>query len=320
MSAGTGDLKIVGYQKIAGGDQREGRPVIVPWRWFDHFPGLALVGIVVLCVALPRENRRPQALLIFVPLLVLPIAWRMLARLLSVSPVGAEVIGSFVFSFGTGLACLWLIGHWLASQRAIVAMAIAVTGMACVGSLAYVCHFGSEWSEWMVQWLAPLWVAFLTVVFAISLSGYSCRHSYLPGRLMSWQLLWTTVLPVLVLPVVAILGAFVLAVGMTLTSTFDGAMITPLVIMAFMSIFFGWFFGVFIYLMNLPFMFLAVRSPFFHQRLQAALHLPQPVGPSDVTSVYAQAKKPGRQRPTSPFAADPGEPVAHSDSKQPASL
>ena len=115
--------------------------------------------------------------------------------------------------------------------------------------------------------LIVLAVMVLVGLLAFALAGWCCRNHYGPVRFMLYLALWT-VLICLVTTLSVYSTVFV----------FQQAPV-PISTVLLVAGIFGLVLGACIYAMNLPYMVLALRSPFFRERFYACLRLKSmPIG------------------------------------------
>jgi len=269
---------VVASQDLGDLGARESSPAVIEWRCYYHVPSLGLWGVLVALLVLVKPNRRAQAWLIWLPVLAVPLGWSMLARLLFFSAETAEFLGGFLTALAASWAAVWLLAPWLARRRILAGLALAMVTMLVVGGVYYasVYEFRSLGGPEILSVLHV--VGALTLLVATVLGAYRCRNAYQPRRFLAWLLLWMTVAPVIGLPLIVLV---------TLVSTSIGSEGLPgliefvsLAAMALISSLIGGaVLGVALYLLNLPFLFLAMRNPFYRTRFQDALRLtPAPAG------------------------------------------
>ncbi|MCU0982894.1 MAG: hypothetical protein MUF25_27345 [Pirellulaceae bacterium] len=248
---------------------RESSPAVIEWRWYYHIPSLGLWGVLVALLVLVKPNRRAQAWLIWLPVLAVSLGWSMLARLMFLSAETAEPFGGFLTALAASWAAVWLLAPWLARRRMLAGLALAMVAMLAVGGVYYtsVCDFGSFGGP---EFLSVLHVAgAVTLLVATVLGAYRCRNAYRPRRFLAWLLLWMMVVPMVSIPLVALV---VMASGLFWSDglmDFLGAVAMTLLV----SIIASGVLGVALYLLNLPFLFLAVRNPFYRMRFYEVLGL-----------------------------------------------
>jgi hypothetical protein len=284
LTAGVGSLNVVASQHIGDLGASESSPAVVEWRWYYHVPSLGLWGVLVALLVLVKSNRRAQAWLIWLPVLAVWLGWSMLARLLFMSAETAEPLGGFLTALAASWAAVWLLAPWLARRRILAGLALAMVAMLAVGGVYYASVYDFR-SFGGPEFLSVLHgVGALVLLVATVLGASRCHQAYQPRRFLAWLLLWMTVVPLIVFPLVVLV---------TIVSTSIWAEGLPgllelvsLVAMALISsVIGGGVLGVALYLLNLPFLFLAMRNPFYRTRFQDALRLtPAPAGASSAAA------------------------------------
>lgn len=261
-------------QDIGDLGTRDSGPAAIEWRWYYHVPSLGLWGVLVALLLLVKANRCAQAWLILLPVLAVVLGGSMLARLLSMPPSTAEGFGGFLVALAASWAAVWLLAPWLARRRVTATISLALAVMLAVGGVFFlsVCDFDAmdELNFWIVLHVAGA----VALLVATALSARRCRNGYRPRRFMAWLLLWTLVVPMLAIPVSVIVTGLFSAGGLM-----EFAVL--LVMAIFSSVIGGAMLGVVLYLLNLPFLFLAVRNPFYGERFQTMLRL-NPAVPDEV--------------------------------------
>ncbi len=238
---------------------RAGPPTVFPWRWYYHLASVAFWALVILPLVLIKENRRFQAWAILIPLLVIVVVCQMLANLSTSPSDGAEGLQTFVVTLATAWAAVWLVGFRVASRHRRLTLPAAVFVMLVVGLLSYLCD-GRVLNLENVG--PPIYYIFsaLALLLPLSLSGRCCRKVYSPQRFMLWLWLW---MPLTMAGVLA-LGAGGLFLFLGVSKGLLG--LAHILIMVPVAALMGGLYGVLLYLLNLPFMLLAFRSPFYHER------------------------------------------------------
>jgi len=259
--------------------------VFVPWRWWYQVPSLGLWALIALLLVVRSANRNRQAWLILIPPALVLVVSRMLAALLSMPALAAEMFGFLVVSGVLGFTAVWLLADWLLRPSRVVASLVAVAIMLAAGAIAYQGYFGVAFSEDLFL-LIPYGLSVLVLLAAIVLSAMCCG-GYRPGRFMGWLALWSVVgamLTMLISAVVVVIadpnarGEFVLVL-------FPILVVAPI-----------W--GGILYLISLPFMILAFNCPFYQKRFQEALRLEDRFWPSPGRAVLPQGDSPFSLEPT----------------------
>ena len=268
MSAGDGHVSIVSSQQLGDLGSAQGIPVGFHWRWYHHVPRLALWVLILLLLILVRGNHKWQAWLILLPPLAVMVAWRMIARLLSLPPSAEELAGGVLVSLAAAWAIVWLLGHWLAGRNRITAFFSSLVVMLLVGGLSCWCFFGLGSDQDLARWSIFYGMSSFVLLVATTLSGFCCRGEYRPKVFMAWMILWTLLAYAIVVPILAVVEAVYRAAGF-----FDSLIVFFSVL--FSCLVLGGTLGVTLYVMNLPFMLLATRSVFFRERFRRFFHLTQ---------------------------------------------
>lgn len=240
----------------------QSQPVSLQWRWYYGLPELAPWGLIGLLLILPKANRNWQAWLILIPLGLVMIVWEMPMRLLSMPSAGMEIVGVFIKSLAMALTAVWLLGNRLSDRHPISAIVLTLAIMAAVGGLAYVGTFGLALTVDLVRLAVAYGICVTTLLLGMTLSPLSCRRLYAPKLFMFWLALWTGVGLV---GSMLILAVVLMAVEPGNPSIFQ--MFVVFVAVYSLAV------GTILYLINLPFMILAFKSPFYRQRFQNVFRL-----------------------------------------------
>jgi len=237
--------------------------------------------MILLLLIVVKGNRKWQAWLIVLPLLAVMIAWRLFANLLSFPPSVDEPFGGVVVSLAAAWAIVWLLGHWLAGRNRIVAFFSSLFVLLILGGVSYWCFFGVGSGEDLAIWSMLYGTGSFVLLLATTLSGFCCRDEYRPGVFMAWMVLWSFLVSVVGVPIVAVVAAVFTGEGLLeILTVFFQALFVVLMFAGMVS--------VAAYVMNLPFMLLATRSAFFRQRFRRFFHLTdEPLHKSAVPPVVA---------------------------------
>jgi hypothetical protein len=263
VTVGSGELRFVASQPLAASIAVEGRPVVLRWSWLDSASSLAPWALIAVLLVVPRENRRRQAWLILIPLALLIGLWDMPFRLLSVPVSSAEVFGFLVAALATGLGAVWLLGERIAAGSRTRTFLLALAVMLAAGGTAYVADYGPSVSDDTLPMLIVFGVLGLIVLAATSLAARCCGTRYRRGPFMAWLALW--------MPVVAaaILLCYVAVILLLVIRQGPGEFILALASVSVGALVVG---GV-SYLVNLPFMILAFKCPFYDDRFRKLYRL-----------------------------------------------
>lgn len=232
---------------------------MVDWQWHYHvplWPQWAALGVLLVGM---RANRRWQAWLILVPVLLALVFWQMLVKLTGMPPQQAESGNLLWLAFAGAWAGVWMVAVW---PRRSAGLVIAPAVMAILGGLAYIGCCGLVWADF--PYVAVVFGVFsVPLLVGMVLSSWCCREGFGRWRFMLWLGLW-----------MAIAGALVsVAVGsvvLTIQAESPEELLRHLGELVMVTVFGAMFAGM-IYLLNLPFMILAFETPLYGERFRRSL-------------------------------------------------
>jgi hypothetical protein len=249
-------LRIVASQDVGQLGPRDGAPVVVAWRWHYVIPDWPLWALLALLLVAPRANRRRQAWLILVPLGLVLIVWRMPATLLSMSDGVTESLGFLVVTGVMGWSMVWLLVPWLALRNRFLAFLSLSAVMLAVGLLSFYCNFADADG-------LPLFVVYclcvLIALLAMMITSLFCRKRCSLGRFLGWLIVWN---------VAATMGLMLVYGALMALAAILMADWRILVHVAMIMVFTALLVAGVLYALNLPFLILAFKSPFYGDRLE----------------------------------------------------
>ncbi|OHB54496.1 MAG: hypothetical protein A2173_05750 [Planctomycetes bacterium RBG_13_44_8b] len=254
-------MKIVPSADIGDLGTKEGSEVVYNWKWYYNVPALALWVLLILAIVFVKANRRPQALLILVPLLVVSLLWSIFKRLTSMSSSGAETFDMLFYSLAVGIAVLWLLGHKVGNRNRLVTLLLAFTVMAVVSLIGVISYSGMQISQQSGAVLIFLTFMILSMLLGFVLTCWKCRKSFSALRFMLYFALWIVVACVFIV------------VGFYSIMLIIGRASVPIKIILLWVPLWSAILGVVLYVVIFPYMILAFHSSFFRERLFACLNL-----------------------------------------------
>ena len=263
-------MTIVASSDLGDLGPSESEPVLVEWHWYYHWPILAGWIFVGALLVLVKENRNRQGWAILIPFVLLSgILWPWLQRLLASSPMPVDQYELCVQWVLAALTALWLISPWLARLHPILACALALGLSATIGFAAQFGVLEHRHCHWSMKVYGISIFAFL---LAFIMSRVSCRKACLPKRFLARLLPWL------------VIGVFL---GLTYEFIWLGGQLSssssiPLLLLRIILV--SVCMGTILYLLNLPFMYLAFRCPTYRDRFHKLLRLPEYVGPAATPS------------------------------------
>jgi hypothetical protein len=258
-------LKIVPSEDIGQLGPQQGKATIFDWKWYYSTSGFAIWLLLIPAFAIPKKNRDIRALLILVPLVVVNLLWWLFMKFAGMNSTDAQEFSLIFHSMAVGITVLWLITNYLSNFRVAIRFLLSfVTVMivAGVGILSYTAELSKETAMFMILFILMI----LTMLGAITLSRWFCSGKYRPVRFMLWLVLWT-----LICSLVATFGLFII-----FWLLFQSGPVFFQAILMFIVA--GSVFGLWLYVLNFPFMILGFISAFYRERFCACLYIkPVPV-------------------------------------------
>ncbi len=275
-SVGDSELQVVLSENGSEPCPNSGQAAVFPWRWYYCFPAWAIWPILVLALIIPKANRHREAWLILLPFVSVLLVWRLLPTLPKIPEGFIEWYMDFpIVSLVMGWTMVWLLGHWFRSRYRSVTVFLLLGLMLVVGGLSGYCHLDPED---MLPWTVIFYVGFVYVLLLSTVvSAHSCRKRCTLQRILGWLILWSGLLAFagfLLLACSAVVIAVSLPSGGPPSS---GGMLTLLPLAIGGVLFLG---TVVAFLVNLPFVLLASKNPFYRKRFESIFGV-APVGVSD---------------------------------------
>jgi hypothetical protein len=255
-------LRIVASARIGGAGPLEGQPVFFHWPWYWHLPRLGPWALLVLAITLPRANRRREALLIFVPMVVLGLLWQTVTKTTGLPSDTAVQFSFLIESLMVGMALLWLNADTLGRRGGLVRFGGSL-GLVLLAGLVVVLSYGRTFVGGQgVVILGYFFTTLLAVVLLVSLTltRRLVRRRYRPVPFMLWLLAWC-----LLCSLAAITAFTAVTMLANPSSTYRLEHIAREIIIPSLVL------GSGVYVVNLPYLLLMFRSPFFRRRFQVWL-------------------------------------------------
>lgn len=243
-------------------------PTVVQWHWYYHLPGFAGWALIAALLVLVKENRNGSAWLVLIPFLALgEVVWPWVVQLLSVPSAIVNQIELPYQSFLVAWTALWLLGPWLARRRPALALLLS---LALVAAVTIVAEVGVTLADpYLYAHLYPIWfmrdvIYIMPLPVAFALSAACCRRSYTPRRFMIWLAFWL---------IAAVFSGAVLQTLYHDLSRLRGLAGPPVLAQLPQMLLGSAYVAAVLYLLNLPYMYLAFRCAMYRDRFRAALRL-----------------------------------------------
>lgn len=255
-------MSVVASSDLGDLGPSESEPAAVEWQWHYHLPSFAGWALIAVLLIFVRENRNRSAWLILIPFLALgEVIWPWTVRLLSLPSRTGSDYGLALHWLLVAWTAIWLMSPWLARRRPAAAFVLAAAIVAIVGFagqlgslLGLDIPFGFVQRMFLGESIMMYLISAFALLVAFVLSGRSCRRRYSPERFLAWLAPWL------------FLG--ILAGCM---SVYAWMYLSILLQLSIVSLCLA---GI-LYLLNLPFMYLAFRCPEYRDRFHRILHLPE---------------------------------------------
>ena len=229
-------------------------PVLFHWRWYYHVPTLLPWALIVLLLVGLKANRHRQAWLILIPLGLVLIVWGMPLRLLSMPSETMETLGFFFVSTAMAWSMVWLLGHCLAIRNRTITFFLILGAMLAMGAVSYAGRI--ERVDHAASMLIPFGFYVAIGLLAMTFTGYVCRENCSMPRFLGWLFAWICIVAM----------ALMLIYGVAMMMLLPG--LEVLGMLAFMMVVATLFLGGTLYLIILPFVILAFKSPFYQERFE----------------------------------------------------
>jgi hypothetical protein len=238
-------------------------------------PNLALWLVLAAAMILIKANRTPRILLLLVPLLIVNILWFLLTKMMNFnSSADVEMFNMMFNTMTAWITFLWLFAPKLSRYNPWITLFLIFALIALFFLLGIVSYFGFGFPQDAVMALVMLTMLALSMLLGFVLAGWRCRKRYDPIHFMLWLAVWLIAACLSSMVVFCVIMRFVQETPIQFFTMLLAVAVVGLV------------FALFLYLINLPYMILAMRNSFFRDRLCACLGL-QPV-PSNLANSVAK--------------------------------
>jgi hypothetical protein len=229
-------------------------PLVVQWSWRYAFPTLPLWMLILVLFGL-KANRHPQAWLILLPLGLVMLVWRMPLQLLSISDGPVQTIGFFVESGVLAWTIVWLLGRRLATRHRGLSFLLIYAVLCAVGLLSYYLQY--EERDEIVPLMIGFGVCCIPLPLAMMLASRFSRGSYSKLRFNLSIVLWT-----------GLTTAATMFVLFAVMAIINFRHLPGMLFLLFVMAIYTLSLTCILCLINLPFLILAFKSPFYRRRFE----------------------------------------------------
>jgi hypothetical protein len=235
---------------------QESEPVHYHWPWYWHLARLGSWALLAGAVGVSKRNRDRRALLIFIPLAILGLAWPLVAARVSLASTSADRFARLFESLIVGLALFWLYADALCRYRVFVWLPASL-GLLSLAVLVAVVSASQTLSDpTLIIFLVFVAALGVVLLVALALARRMVHRRYRPLPFMLWLALWSLLLTTMTVALLIVLPLLV----------FSWGVIEPQIVLLQSVV--GLVLGLCLYAVNLPYMLLMFSSPFFRRRFQ----------------------------------------------------
>jgi hypothetical protein len=269
VASAFGQLKIVISRDIGGLGPSEGI-IFYDWKWY--YSALSSILWIATFVALVgiKANRKGQAWLVFIPVLVVYLVWTIFKKVVGADTTQMQMFNVIIDGLIFGQAIMWLLAGKLSSKSRFINCLVSLVVMTMAGAGAIVSSLGTGIGmEWVVSAVA-LALLSLAIVAGQALAGRMCSRKYSILKFSLLTALWEIV----------IVAVSLLVYGVAIALFIMSSLGVLQAIMVLAGVAFGaGFLGAIVYGVTLPFLILVQRNHFWRQRFMdwAQVSGPQPV-------------------------------------------
>lgn len=253
-----GQLKVVPSANIGQLGLQQGEAASFDWKWYYSAAGWIIWLALIFAIILPKANRNMRAFLILIPLVIVSLLWGIFIKYARMNSTDELQFNIIFHSIAVAVTVLWLVAHYFKKFSSFVRFLLSFAAVVIVsglGTLAY----STELSLEMGLFLSLFVLMTFTMLIAIALSRRFCGETYHPIRFLLWLVPWMLLGSLVTSSVFIVIGFIVFSSG-------PGSALAILIF-----IFAGLIFGLFLYMLNLPFFILGFVHPFFRERFCSCL-------------------------------------------------
>jgi hypothetical protein len=255
-------LKFVASSDIGDLGPSQGLEVFYKWRWYHSIPSLALWLVLVAAMIVIKANRTPRILLIFVPLLIVSILWFLLIQMMGFrSYADIEMFNMIFNSLVAGITFLWLLVPKLGRFNPWVVFFLSFTLIVMLFVIGIVSYLGIGFSKDSAVAFLILFMLALAMLLGFVLAGWRCRKRYGTVRFTLSLAVWMVFVCLVSMIVFYVIAFMIQQVPISIIRL---SLIAATV---------GSVLGLCLYVINLPYMILAMSNSFFRERFFACLRL-----------------------------------------------
>jgi hypothetical protein len=180
-------LKIVASGDICDLGPKEGTAISYYWNPIYNVLGVLPWLLLILAFVLFRENRKPQALWIVVPVVLLRLLWAGFAAMMKVPSESAVLFVALVDCLLIAFVLNWLLAERIGNRNRLVTWFLSVLVFAAALGVTLI-NIGLGTEAIQISLFIGLTVGILMLSFPLAV--FLCRKKFGPVRFSLWMAVW----------------------------------------------------------------------------------------------------------------------------------
>jgi len=197
--------------------------------------------------------------------MIVNLLWTITSKLLPFGAADAEMINMLMDSLILGIAVVWLLADKLGNRNRFVTFLLALSVMLVFGFAGIISYSALEFSQKTIGYAIIFIVIAIAMLVGFALAGRQCRKYYSGPRFALW-LCVCNIAACMILLLVYFAVVFIAMMKRSFSPSIS-------ILILFQLLMVGVILGLIIYVINLPFIILALRSGFFRKRFCACFRL-----------------------------------------------
>ena len=237
------------------------------WKWYYSALGVILWIATIFVLVVLKSNRNPQAWLVFVPVLVVFLAWTIFKKVVGANSTWTQLFDIIIDGLVFGQAIMWLLAEKISRKSRFVNCSVSLIVMIAAGVAAVVSSLGWGFSMERITTFVAMAILSLAIVCGQGLAGLMCRRKYSVVKFSLWAALWE-----IALIAVPAAGFGIFAMVMMAAR---GDILQAFAVLAALAIYCV-ILGALVYGVSLPFLILVQRNRFWRERFCAWAQVVRP--------------------------------------------
>ncbi len=225
------------------------------WKLLYHLSRLLPWGFLLGLLVLFKENRNLHALLVCIPLLLILVPWKVIARILQWDSSSSESFSFFIVTMAFSWAALCLLGKKIPGRRSWSRMGSTAAIFFGSGVIVFFGFHGWTFSGDALSVLAPFGAGALAIAAGLSMAHLRSGKEFSSKRFALSFSLWT---------IISFTGILFIFFG--IYTTLNPRLLGETLYIVVQVLLVGGLMGSVISLISLPFIILCLSSSFYQRR------------------------------------------------------